>query len=84
MLEQGADEHAAAFERVFGTPTGADLAATCASTGVPHRVVGDLTGLRAALAAPPAGVEVVEVRVDRFGRRALDARMRRAAAAALR
>jgi 2-succinyl-5-enolpyruvyl-6-hydroxy-3-cyclohexene-1-carboxylate synthase len=84
LLEQGGDEHAAAFERVFGTPTGADLAATCASTGVPHRVVSDLTGLRAALAAPAAGVEVVEVRVDRFGRRALDARVRQAAAAALR
>ncbi len=84
LLEQGADEHAAAFERVFGTPTGADVAATCASTGVPHRVVGDVTGLRAALAAPTAGVEVVEVRVDRLGRRALDARMRQAAAAALR
>jgi hypothetical protein len=46
--------------------------------------VSDLTGLRAALAAPAAGVEVVEVRVDRFGRRALDARVRQAAAAALR
>jgi 2-succinyl-5-enolpyruvyl-6-hydroxy-3-cyclohexene-1-carboxylate synthase len=83
LLEQGADEHAAAFERVFGTPTGADLAASCASTGVSHRVVDDVAGLREALASPAPGVEVVEVRVDRTGRRALDARVRHRAAAVL-
>jgi 2-succinyl-5-enolpyruvyl-6-hydroxy-3-cyclohexene-1-carboxylate synthase len=83
VLEQGASEHAPVFERVFGTPTGADLAATCASTGVPHRAVADVAGLRAALRDPRPGVEVVEVRVDRSGRRALDRRLRAAVAAAL-
>ena len=36
QLEQGAAEHAAVFERVFGTPHGVDLAALCAATGTPH------------------------------------------------
>jgi 2-succinyl-5-enolpyruvyl-6-hydroxy-3-cyclohexene-1-carboxylate synthase len=83
LLEQGADTYAAVFERVFGTPTGADLAATCASTAVPHCRVDDLSSLRQALAAPPHGIEVVEVRVDRSRRRALDQRLRRVAAEAL-
>ena len=38
LLEQGAPEHAAAFERVFGTPHTVDLAALCAAMGVPHSV----------------------------------------------
>ncbi len=36
LLEQGAPEHAAAFERVFGTPHTVDLAALCAAMGVAH------------------------------------------------
>ena len=83
VLEQGADEHAAAFERVFGTPTGADLATTCTSTGVRHRTARDLSELQAALADPAPDVEVVEVRVDRAGRRALDRRVSETVAAAL-
>ncbi|WP_425955110.1 2-succinyl-5-enolpyruvyl-6-hydroxy-3-cyclohexene-1-carboxylic-acid synthase [Xylanimonas sp. McL0601] len=72
-LEHGAlaaasDAGAKVFERVFGTPHGADLGALCAGYGVGHRVVKDLVGLRAALAARGAGVEVVEVRVPRAGR----------------
>ncbi len=73
-LEHGAPEHARAFERVFGTPHGADLAAICAGYGVAHRRVVDADALRDALASGPrrgAGVEVVEVVVDRSGRRAL-------------
>jgi len=72
VLEQGAAEHAEAFERVFGTPTGAELAAACAVSGTPHRLVGDRPGLAAALATPAGGVEVVQARVDRSGRRALE------------
>ncbi len=83
MLEQGGEAHAEAFERVFGTPTGADLAATCRSTGVPHRRVDDLSSLQQALATPSAGVEVIEVQADRDGRRDLDLRVRQAAAEAL-
>ena len=37
LLEPGEPERAADFERVFGTPTGTDLAALCAAHGVPPR-----------------------------------------------
>ncbi len=40
VLEQGAPPHAAAFERVFGTPHGTDLAALCRAHGIPHRRLG--------------------------------------------
>jgi len=39
LLEQGSPEHADSFERIFGTPHGADLAALCAGYGVPHTLV---------------------------------------------
>jgi 2-succinyl-5-enolpyruvyl-6-hydroxy-3-cyclohexene-1-carboxylate synthase len=74
-LEHGAPERADVFERVFGTPHGADLSALCAAYGVRHTRVGDVDGLAPALAAPGPGVSVVEVRVDRAGRRALMARI---------
>ncbi|MCL1871210.1 MAG: 2-succinyl-5-enolpyruvyl-6-hydroxy-3-cyclohexene-1-carboxylic-acid synthase [Promicromonosporaceae bacterium] len=69
-LEHGAlaaqsAERARTFERVFGTPHGADLAALCAGYGVAHREATTLAALRAALADPAPGVEVVEVRVAR-------------------
>lgn len=70
-LEHGDDAHRAVFERVFGTPHGADLAALCAGLGASHTLVTDLAGLRDALADRRGGVEVVEVRVDRAGRRGL-------------
>lgn len=76
-LEQGAPEHAAAFERVYATPTGTDLAALCAAHGVAHRRV-EPADLAAALAVEPDGIEVVEVPVDRHGRRDLTARIQAA------
>ncbi|GAA2075440.1 2-succinyl-5-enolpyruvyl-6-hydroxy-3-cyclohexene- 1-carboxylic-acid synthase [Aeromicrobium halocynthiae] len=81
-LEQGAPDHADAFERVFGTPTGADLAALCTGYGVPHRRVGP-SELAAVLQEPAAGLRVVEVPVSRDDRRALDVDLRAAAAEAL-
>ncbi|MEV7962802.1 2-succinyl-5-enolpyruvyl-6-hydroxy-3-cyclohexene-1-carboxylic-acid synthase [Oerskovia paurometabola] len=69
-LAEDAPETATAFERVFSTPHGADLAALCAGYGVRHRLVTDTAALRAELARPSHGVEVVEVRVERAGRRA--------------
>ncbi|NMR18792.1 2-succinyl-5-enolpyruvyl-6-hydroxy-3-cyclohexene-1-carboxylic-acid synthase [Cellulomonas fimi] len=74
-LEHGAPEHASAFERVFGTPHGADLGALCAGYAVRHELVRDVESLRVALATPGPGLSVVEVRVDRSRRRALTARM---------
>ncbi len=64
LLEQGTPEHEESFERVFGTPHGADLGALCAGYGVPHTLAGSPAELRAAL-APAPGIRVVEVRTDR-------------------
>ncbi|WP_231123520.1 2-succinyl-5-enolpyruvyl-6-hydroxy-3-cyclohexene-1-carboxylic-acid synthase [Nocardioides sambongensis] len=76
MLEQGAPEHAGAFERLFGTPHGVDLAATCAAVRVPHLRVTSRPELEQALAMPNGGIEVIEAVVGRQDRRALDARLR--------
>jgi 2-succinyl-5-enolpyruvyl-6-hydroxy-3-cyclohexene-1-carboxylate synthase len=72
LLEQGAPVHAGSFERLFGTPHGADLGALCRGTGTPHTRVTDLAGLQAALERTPDGIEVVEAAVRRDDRRALD------------
>ncbi|WP_298454582.1 2-succinyl-5-enolpyruvyl-6-hydroxy-3-cyclohexene-1-carboxylic-acid synthase [uncultured Cellulomonas sp.] len=82
-LEHGAREHADAFERVFGTPHGADLGALCAGYGVRHELVRDADEVAVALATPGPGVSVVEVRVDRARRRALGERIAAAVSDAL-
>ena len=76
LLEQGADEHAASFERLFGTPHGVRLESVCAATRTPYTRVEDLAQLEAALARQPGGIEVVEAVVRRDDRRALDAAVR--------
>ena len=81
-LEHGEHAREHVFERVFATPHGADLAALCAGYGVRHSRVVDVDGLLPALAAPGRGVSVVEVRVDRAGRRAQAARLAEAVARA--
>ena len=83
LLEPGEPARAADFERVFGTPTGTDLAALCVAHGVRHRLVATSGALAAAVAEPPEGITVVEVRVDRAGHRADRARLHEVAAAAL-
>ncbi|MDT0165411.1 2-succinyl-5-enolpyruvyl-6-hydroxy-3-cyclohexene-1-carboxylic-acid synthase [Actinotalea sp. AC32] len=83
-LEHGEPARAATFERVFGTPHGADLGALCAGYGVPHRRVTTLEELASALAAPVPGRSVVEVVVDRAGRRDLHAAVAAAAERAVR
>jgi len=82
-LEHGAPEHAAVFERVFGTPHGADLGALCAGYGVRHQLVRELGELKVVLATPGPGLSVVEVRVDRLRRRALFERIANAVEQAL-
>jgi 2-succinyl-5-enolpyruvyl-6-hydroxy-3-cyclohexene-1-carboxylate synthase len=82
LLEQGAPEHAEAFERVFGTPHGVDLAALCAATATPYIRADTREELRAALQAG-RGLRVVEVRTDRSAAVALDTAVRTAVAAAL-
>ena len=44
-LEPGEPGREEAFERVFGTPHGTDVAALCAGYGVRHTRVGDVDGL---------------------------------------
>jgi 2-succinyl-5-enolpyruvyl-6-hydroxy-3-cyclohexene-1-carboxylate synthase len=81
-LEQGAPEYAAAFERVYATPTGASIGRLSAAYGVPHRIVAP-SELAAALEEPVAGIRVLEVPVDRAGRRDLSARISAAVGAAV-
>ena len=57
LLEQGAPEHAGAFERVFGTPHSVDLAALAAATDLEHVRVDDLAALPAAL-EPRRGIRL--------------------------
>jgi len=76
MLEQGAPEFAASYDKLFGTPHGVDLASLCAATRTPHLRVTSLPELEQALASPNGGIEVVEAVVRRDNRRELDARIR--------
>jgi 2-succinyl-5-enolpyruvyl-6-hydroxy-3-cyclohexene-1-carboxylate synthase len=83
VLEHGEralrDERSAAtFERVFGTPHGADLELLCTGYGAGYAAADDADALRKALEDPPAGTSVVHVRVDRASRRDLAADLRRA------
>ena len=79
----GSPGRAADVERLFGTPTGADLVALARGLGVPARRVADVDDLRAALRSPEPGLSVVVVPADRAGLRALHARVRGAVAEAL-
>jgi 2-succinyl-5-enolpyruvyl-6-hydroxy-3-cyclohexene-1-carboxylate synthase len=75
-LEQGAERHAASYDKLFGTPHGVDLASLCAATRTPHWRVDSLPELRHALASPAGGIEVVEAVVRRDDRRDLDSAIR--------
>jgi 2-succinyl-5-enolpyruvyl-6-hydroxy-3-cyclohexene-1-carboxylate synthase len=75
-LEQGDPGHAESFERVFGTPQGVQIEGLAHAAGLPYRRVTTADELRDALAAPPVGIELVEVRLDRSRRRALDEAVR--------
>lgn len=59
-LEPGETLHARAFERVFGTPHGVDLAAACQAVGAEHVLVTDIGQLRAELRTW-SGIRVLEV-----------------------
>ncbi len=82
-LEPGAPEHAAHFERVFGTPTGTDLAALCRAHGVGHEVAATSADLADAVRRRPHGIRLVEVTVDRTGHRRAHADLRALAARAV-
>lgn len=82
LLEQGSPEHQHSFERVFGTPHGADLEALCSGYHVPYILAETITEFREAI-RPRRGLRVVEVRVDRSRHRDLHARLRTAVAEAV-
>lgn len=68
-LEQGADAYAAHFERVFGTPHGADLLGLATSLGWAARTAEpeEVAGLAA---TPVSGPELVRIPLGRADRRA--------------
>ena len=73
LLEQGGALGEPGYERVFGTPTGVDLAALCGASGTPHTRVSTVAELLSAALDPRAGMQVVEVRTDRVAARELAA-----------
>ena len=75
-LEQGAEQYADRYDRLFGTPHGVDLAALCAATRTPHWRVTERAELEHALSSPNGGIEVVEAVIRRDNRRELDAAIR--------
>ncbi|WP_270887330.1 2-succinyl-5-enolpyruvyl-6-hydroxy-3-cyclohexene-1-carboxylic-acid synthase [Pedococcus sp. 5OH_020] len=79
LLEPGEPQRSADFERIFGTPTGADLAAICRAHGVAHERLESAQHVREAVAAPPSGLRVIEVPVDRSSHRTTRAALRRLA-----
>lgn len=64
LLEQGEPQYADAFERVFGTPHGADLGALCAGLGVAYQRVSTVDEIAPSL-LPAKGIRVVDVQLDR-------------------
>jgi 2-succinyl-5-enolpyruvyl-6-hydroxy-3-cyclohexene-1-carboxylate synthase len=75
-LEQGAAEHAASYDKLFGTPHGVDLAGLCSATRTPHWRVTDRAELEHAIASPNGGIEVIEAVIRRDNRRELDVAIR--------
>jgi 2-succinyl-5-enolpyruvyl-6-hydroxy-3-cyclohexene-1-carboxylate synthase len=69
------------FERVFGTPHGADLAALAAAAGLPYARLEQSADLPAALAG--TGLRLVEVRTDRSDEAKLRTAISEACAAAI-
>jgi 2-succinyl-5-enolpyruvyl-6-hydroxy-3-cyclohexene-1-carboxylate synthase len=69
-LEQGDPAFADVFERVYATPTGADIGRLCEAFGVPHRQLA-AKDLPAALDDDVSGIRVLEVPVPRDSRREL-------------
>ena len=81
LLEQAAfSGPGGPFERVFGTPHGADLGQLAVAAGLPYTRLQRLHDLPVALAG--SGLRVVEARTDREAGAALRTRLQEAAAAA--
>lgn len=70
-LEPGEEAYQRSFERVFATPHSVDLGALASAYGIRYRLVQDAEDLEVVLESPAPGLSLVEVRVDREGRRDL-------------
>ena len=79
-LEQGHPAQLRAFERLFGTPHGTDLAGLASAVAADYTKITDLDDLRAILSRPPEGIEIVDVCIDRDHRRTMDERLNSLAA----
>ncbi len=82
LLEQAGEAYTEAFERLFGTPHGVELASLCAATGTLHIPAATWEDLHAAL-LPAGGIRVIEVRTDRQSAVVLDRALRHAVDEAL-
>ena len=69
----------ASFERIFGTPHGVDLAQVVTGYAGNHQLLTDVEELTEAVAAPPKGVRVLEVRTERDANAELHRRLTAAA-----
>ena len=72
-LEPGLPAHSAAYERLFGTPPARTSGPWPQASAAAYAKVTEAEELSTILAAPPAGIELVEAKVDRAHRRTLDA-----------
>jgi 2-succinyl-5-enolpyruvyl-6-hydroxy-3-cyclohexene-1-carboxylate synthase len=79
-LEHGLPAHMGAFERIFGTPHGVDLAQLAAATGAAYQRVETVADLDRVVSEPPIGIQVVEAVIDRLHRRTLMSDISRLAA----
>ncbi|CAN7489486.1 2-succinyl-5-enolpyruvyl-6-hydroxy-3-cyclohexene-1-carboxylic-acid synthase [Arthrobacter sp. LjRoot14] len=88
LLEHGAVQESGTYgnavERLFGTPHKVDISSLAAAYGVDHCAVSTTAELAKALAAPPQGRSIIEVRTDRAGLRELHGRIKEAVAEAAR
>jgi len=81
LLPQAADDRH--FERIFGTPHGADLARVVSGLGGNHRQLRCVQDLTDALTEAPKGVHVMEIRTERGDNARLHRRLTEQAAAAV-
>ncbi|MBW8172471.1 2-succinyl-5-enolpyruvyl-6-hydroxy-3-cyclohexene-1-carboxylic-acid synthase [Ornithinimicrobium sp. Arc0846-15] len=77
-LEYGAVRNDS-FQRLFATPTGANLSALCAGYGARHQIVDTVADLASTLAQEAAGIRVIEIAVDPAHHRQRRADLRTAA-----
>jgi 2-succinyl-5-enolpyruvyl-6-hydroxy-3-cyclohexene-1-carboxylate synthase len=82
LLEQGTARDGA-FERVFGTPHGVDLAAWCGATQTPFTRCSDVAAVLDAVLDPRSGLQVVELRTSRDDVAKVQATLRDAVAEAV-